>query len=167
MEPDGSEENAIGTLNGPTSELGVGPTDGELISIAQDGPLSVGKFNAKGTKLARKRGKPPPSKSGSREDPATRSETPTSPIAGPRAFSLRTTLAMLAVAAAAMLAVGLILQFRAGEFGRTSPPSTPGAEATFVGSEACAGCHQAEAKLWQGSQHQFAMAHATDKSVLG
>jgi predicted CXXCH cytochrome family protein len=42
-----------------------------------------------------------------------------------------------------------------------------GAEATFVGSETCAGCHQAEAKLWRGSQHQLAMAHATDKSVLG
>jgi Flp pilus assembly protein TadD len=41
------------------------------------------------------------------------------------------------------------------------------APATLVGSESCAGCHQAETKLWQGSQHQLAMAHATDKSVLG
>jgi tetratricopeptide (TPR) repeat protein len=41
------------------------------------------------------------------------------------------------------------------------------ASATFVGSETCVGCHQTEAKLWQGSQHQLAMAHATDKSVLG
>ncbi len=39
--------------------------------------------------------------------------------------------------------------------------------ATFVGSETCAGCHQAEAKLWHGSHHQQAMDHATDKSVLG
>jgi len=39
--------------------------------------------------------------------------------------------------------------------------------ATFVGSETCAGCHQSEAKLWHGSHHQQAMAHATDKSVLG
>jgi tetratricopeptide (TPR) repeat protein len=74
---------------------------------------------------------------------------------------------MLAVAAAAVLAIGLVLQFRAGEFGKTSPPPASGAEATFVGSETCAGCHRAEAKLWQGSQHQLAMAHATDKSVLG
>jgi predicted CXXCH cytochrome family protein len=37
----------------------------------------------------------------------------------------------------------------------------------FVGSETCAGCHQAEAKLWHGSQHKHAMDHATDKSVLG
>jgi predicted CXXCH cytochrome family protein len=41
------------------------------------------------------------------------------------------------------------------------------AAATFVGSEACAGCHRAEADLWRGSQHQQAMQHATDKSVLG
>jgi Flp pilus assembly protein TadD len=41
------------------------------------------------------------------------------------------------------------------------------APATFVGSESCAGCHHAQAKLWQGSQHQLAMAHATERSVLG
>jgi predicted CXXCH cytochrome family protein len=39
--------------------------------------------------------------------------------------------------------------------------------ATFVGSETCAGCHQAEAKLWDASQHKAAMQHATDKTVLG
>src|SRR5262245_50261886 len=39
--------------------------------------------------------------------------------------------------------------------------------ATFVGSEACSACHQSEAKLWRTSQHQRAMAHATDRSVLG
>ena len=44
---------------------------------------------------------------------------------------------------------------------------TPAAQATYVGSETCAGCHQAEAKLWQTSQHKKAMDHATDKSVLG
>jgi hypothetical protein len=39
--------------------------------------------------------------------------------------------------------------------------------ATFVGSETCAGCHRAQAKLWRTSQHNHAMDHATDKSVLG
>ena len=39
--------------------------------------------------------------------------------------------------------------------------------ATFVGSETCAGCHQAQAELWRGSQHKHAMDHATEKSVLG
>jgi predicted CXXCH cytochrome family protein len=39
--------------------------------------------------------------------------------------------------------------------------------AVFVGSETCAGCHQSQAKLWHSSQHERAMAHATDQSVLG
>jgi predicted CXXCH cytochrome family protein len=38
---------------------------------------------------------------------------------------------------------------------------------SFVGSETCAGCHQAQASLWRGSQHSHAMAHADEKSVLG
>ncbi|MBX4936045.1 hypothetical protein HJA97_00465 [Rhizobium binae] len=38
---------------------------------------------------------------------------------------------------------------------------------SFVGSERCAGCHQAEAELWRTSQHKHAMDHATEKSVLG
>ena len=41
------------------------------------------------------------------------------------------------------------------------------APAAFVGSEACAGCHRAEAELWRPSQHQRAMQHATEQSVLG
>jgi predicted CXXCH cytochrome family protein len=47
--------------------------------------------------------------------------------------------------------------------GNAITPSSP----VFLGSESCAGCHQAEAKLWQTSQHKKAMDHATDKSVLG
>jgi predicted CXXCH cytochrome family protein len=39
--------------------------------------------------------------------------------------------------------------------------------ANFVGSEACASCHQTEADLWHKSQHRLAMQHATDNSVLG
>jgi predicted CXXCH cytochrome family protein len=118
--------------------------------------------------LARKRGKSP-NKGGNRSQPVApaNAAAPAPDAAGPKTFSLRMTLAMVAAAAAAVLAVGLLFQFHAGEFGKTSPPPILGAEATFVGSETCAGCHQAEAKLWRGSQHQRAMAHATDKSVLG
>lgn len=43
----------------------------------------------------------------------------------------------------------------------------PPVAATFVGSETCAGCHQTQAGLWQGSQHRLAMDHATGTSVLG
>jgi predicted CXXCH cytochrome family protein len=39
--------------------------------------------------------------------------------------------------------------------------------AMFVGSEACASCHHAEADLWNTSQHTHAMQHATATSVLG
>ena len=45
--------------------------------------------------------------------------------------------------------------------------SPAGMTATYVGSESCASCHRAEAELWRASQHQHAMDHATDKSVLG
>ncbi|MGC2409931.1 MAG: multiheme c-type cytochrome [Methyloceanibacter sp.] len=38
---------------------------------------------------------------------------------------------------------------------------------SFVGSETCAGCHQAEATAWHASQHKHAMDHATEQSVLG
>jgi predicted CXXCH cytochrome family protein len=41
------------------------------------------------------------------------------------------------------------------------------APATFVGSEACAECHQAEAALWKTSQHNHAMQHASATTVLG
>jgi hypothetical protein len=39
--------------------------------------------------------------------------------------------------------------------------------ASFVGSETCAGCHQAQARLWDASQHKAAMQYATGKTVLG
>jgi tetratricopeptide (TPR) repeat protein len=65
---------------------------------------------------------------------------------------------------------GLAVEMRSGGFRSLAQNHSferATAVATFMGSESCAGCHQAEAKLWQGSQHQLSMAHATDKSVLG
>jgi predicted CXXCH cytochrome family protein len=44
---------------------------------------------------------------------------------------------------------------------------TAAAPIAFVGSDTCAQCHPAEAKLWRTSQHEQAMGHATDTSVLG
>ena len=41
------------------------------------------------------------------------------------------------------------------------------ATATFVGSETCAECHQAEAKRWRGSHHEQAMNYADVSSVRG
>jgi len=45
--------------------------------------------------------------------------------------------------------------------------TTPATAATFVGSEACADCHQTETALWKQSQHKHAMQHASAASVLG
>jgi predicted CXXCH cytochrome family protein len=47
------------------------------------------------------------------------------------------------------------------------PVQRQAAELSFVGSHACSGCHQTEAKLWQSSQHRRAMDHATEQSVSG
>ncbi|MDI4237317.1 multiheme c-type cytochrome [Bradyrhizobium sp. Arg237L] len=72
-------------------------------------------------------------------------------------------MAVLALGGAALLFAingGVILPatFRSSE----AAPA-----AVFVGSEACAGCHQAEAALWKESQHKHAMQHATVASVFG
>ncbi|HKA80286.1 MAG TPA: hypothetical protein VKD43_09640, partial [Xanthobacteraceae bacterium] len=71
------------------------------------------------------------------------------------------TLVLAGLAAAAVLA----LVFPTGV--QRDPLKAADTAATFVGSEACAGCHRPEAELWRGSQHKHAMDHATDKSVLG
>ena len=77
----------------------------------------------------------------------------------------------LSAAAAIIVLTGLAFQFLTARFS-AGPLKTPSsvsaaAAATFVGSDACAGCHQAEAQLWRSSQHKHAMNHATDKTVLG
>ncbi|MGC4003763.1 MAG: multiheme c-type cytochrome [Pirellulales bacterium] len=38
---------------------------------------------------------------------------------------------------------------------------------TYIGSQRCATCHQAEFAKWQGSHHEKAMQDATPESVLG
>ncbi|MEE4256652.1 MAG: tetratricopeptide repeat protein [Bacteroidales bacterium] len=37
----------------------------------------------------------------------------------------------------------------------------------YTGGESCTECHRIEYDLWKGSDHDLAMAHATDESVLG
>ncbi len=52
---------------------------------------------------------------------------------------------------------------------RAPPPAAPVAQAapSFVGSEACAGCHAKETDAWRGSQHARAMQKADERTVLG
>ncbi len=42
-----------------------------------------------------------------------------------------------------------------------------GMAAEYVGRQACAGCHEKEHRLWQGSPHDLAMQEATEETVLG
>jgi len=72
-------------------------------------------------------------------------------------------LAAGSVAAALVFLFGSLWQFLHVPVARAADSHVP----AFVGSETCAGCHQSEANLWRSSQHERAMAHATDKSVLG
>ncbi len=76
-----------------------------------------------------------------------------------------------ALAAVMALAIGALAvvfvtegRFVLPEAFRTSS-ATPAL--AFVGSETCAGCHQAETALWKESQHKHAMQHANATSVLG
>ena len=71
----------------------------------------------------------------------------------------------VSVAAATVVAVGLGSYFFT--VGKSIGNARNGSVAAFVGSETCAGCHEAEAKLWRGSHHEQAMDHATEKSVRG
>ena len=40
-------------------------------------------------------------------------------------------------------------------------------QATYVGRQSCWKCHERECTLWEGSDHDLAMDHATEKTVLG
>jgi tetratricopeptide (TPR) repeat protein len=47
------------------------------------------------------------------------------------------------------------------------PAATVQGTPAFVGSAACKDCHTDAYRAWQGSQHELAMQHATEKSVRG
>src|SRR4051812_14840194 len=65
----------------------------------------------------------------------------------------------------------------AGSIGLYAVASAPGGPlaagdkvgpgSSFVGSQACVGCHRPESERWQASQHKQAMDHANEKTVLG
>lgn len=79
----------------------------------------------------------------------------------------RRILAVLALAAFP----GFGCRERSGEPPAASEASKPGraaaARATFVGREACAGCHAEQFERWRGSHHDLAMQEATRETVLG
>src|SRR5690606_23780191 len=65
-----------------------------------------------------------------------------------------------ALGAAALAAVWLLR-------GRGEGGGATAAAPAFVGTAACASCHQAEHAAWRGSQHDLAMQEPTQESVLG
>ena len=93
-------------------------------------------------------------------DGARAREADTKPVSRP--------IIVIATAVVAVVAGSLMFQFLADGWRHALSGRSPaGMTATYVGSESCASCHRAEAELWRASQHQHAMDHATDKSVLG
>jgi len=85
---------------------------------------------------------------------------------GPRSWAL----VMISAAVAFLLTGGIWLATQRG----TSTGGTLAADkradvaaAAFVDEAACAGCHAAEVKAWQGSDHDLAMQEATERTVLG
>jgi Flp pilus assembly protein TadD len=75
--------------------------------------------------------------------------------------------------ALAALATYLVVQ-RAAETRRPASADThipaqalPTALATFTGSQTCATCHADQHSRWKGSQHERAMQHVDEKTVLG
>jgi predicted CXXCH cytochrome family protein len=81
------------------------------------------------------------------------------------AMSKRKICIALSLAAVALATAGITFYLFNGS--GSSSHDRDASVAAFVGSETCAGCHQAEAKLWHKSHHEQAMAHSTEQSVLG
>jgi hypothetical protein len=120
--------------------------------------------------LARKRPKSV-AKDGSRKERADASQAAQPEVASPGEAQAGLTSSKRKIRIVASVAAMIVAAISLGYYllnGLEPAGRAPGAvAATFVGSDACAGCHQAEAKLWVGSHHKQAMDHATDKSVLG
>ncbi len=69
-----------------------------------------------------------------------------------------------------MLGVLIALMVHSTNPARNREPDraeSPLSSVSFVGANACGGCHEHELKLWKGSHHQLAMQPATDSTVLG
>jgi predicted CXXCH cytochrome family protein len=113
----------------------------------------------------------PAPKAASKSKPGTpagsRNEAANTPPVRRWKFTPRAAVAAaLASVTAICLSLPFVDQVRFGRTGAQHITSTAPALA-FVGSEACAGCHQKEMALWRDSQHRHAMQHASAPSVLG
>jgi predicted CXXCH cytochrome family protein len=93
--------------------------------------------------------------------PPTTIETPAA-----RHSTGKRTLLILAALVVIVIAAGLAM-WRPWEQAPAPVIAAAAATPTFVGSQACAGCHAPATKAWTGSQHARAMQEATEQNVLG
>ncbi|WP_439393278.1 cytochrome c3 family protein [Bradyrhizobium sp. PMVTL-01] len=94
-------------------------------------------------------------------------QSPPQPLHVPRRATRRWIITASAVVAAIVVAAAIVVGLQWFEPSKTPVQTSAPAELAFVGSESCAGCHDAEASLWRTSQHRRAMDHATAQSVRG
>ena len=97
--------------------------------------------------------------SSSNRNPAPRDQDSAAEFANVRPLRSRFTPWLLIPLAAVLLVAAV-----SADWWSTIPAD---ATATFVGRQSCVSCHQAQDKLWQGSDHDLAMAPATAETVLG
>ena len=115
------------------------------------------------TRRRRKSPSTPKARATAKKKPAA--QTPKQPANPPQARPRRGLLIAAGIAALIVIAAGLLLEFiaRAPTVARDAAKE----KLAFVGSETCIGCHAEAGKLWHPSLHAHAMAHATQKTVLG
>ena len=85
-----------------------------------------------------------------------------------RAPEVFSALARALLSRVGLMALGgvLVLAFAAGIAADYWFGLPEDAAATYVGRQSCVQCHQAQAKLWNGSHHDLAMDLATSQTVL-
>jgi len=108
--------------------------------------------------LARKRRKSGDAGGARKNQPLEPVQTPVADQSASTLFPARLVFVAALGVVMLLLAVGLTFHLQG---------KSEDSKARFVGSAVCAGCHQAEAKSWGISQHEAAMQHATDQTVLG
>lgn len=98
---------------------------------------------------------------------ARRGRSPATPQAAPSRKVSRALVITAAAVIGAVLLAALLLIMQPSALRSAFQHPDLNAPARFVGSETCATCHAGETDLWRQSQHAKAMAHASDKTVLG
>ncbi len=92
-------------------------------------------------------------------------ETPPAPAPSP-SDGLRPWI-LLGVVATAVIVLAIPLELVFDSARRTAASTLDAPGPVFVGRDRCVGCHQAATEAWRGSDHDLAMAEATEATVLG